>query len=105
MRRRFGPPCTCGLSDLPPQDTGEIRVFTPKELSVYPQIQRRERKDSAINLDAERAAWFCHNSSPTDRPKWTPYLSASRYRSRDHVVQREMTVMGRLLTCLDADDK
>jgi hypothetical protein len=39
------PLCTCGLSDLPPQDTGEIRVFTRNS-----RLSQTRREKNAINL-------------------------------------------------------
>jgi hypothetical protein len=98
-----------GLSDstVPtPKTLAETRAFTPKQLSVYRKRQGdKKTRDEAWAF--ERAAWFCHNSSPTDvNQSGLHIFLRAAIECEDHVVRREMTVaLGRLLTCLDADDK
>jgi hypothetical protein len=54
----------------------------------------------------ERASWFCHEfEGDTGGSALNSFLQAA-ITCDDHVVRRETTVaLGRLLTCLDADDK
>jgi tetratricopeptide (TPR) repeat protein len=90
-----------GLSDptVPvPVSQSEIRAFTPQQLAVY----RKRNIDQLTRDEAwafERARLFCRGDG------LKVFLKAT-VGCEDHVVRREMTVvLGRLLVCLDDDDK